>query len=73
MTRDTAIKLIELELIKRSSGHYSYDAKAHANDILTLLETIGLISPVHTEIVTFRDIDCVPYDEVVEVPGWRKG
>lgn len=45
MKRSIMIEIIANRLSHRNSGHYSYDAKQHAEEILQAIESLGMTPP----------------------------
>jgi cobyrinic acid a,c-diamide synthase len=72
MKRSLAVQLLANVISNRNTGHYSYNETEHANEVLILLESLGLVQPTHKVTVTKRDIELMPYEETVTLPGWDK-
>lgn len=71
MKRSEVISMLSDIVRRRNTGHYSYNEKAHAEDVLSFLEQLGVIKPTHEKIVTRRDIEAMPYEDTVTVEGWE--
>lgn len=71
MKRSKVIEMLSNVVSKRNTGHYSYNEKAHAEDVLSFLESLGIISPTHEKTVIRRDIEAIPYEDTVVVKGWE--
>lgn len=71
MKRSLIVKLLASEIKKSNTGHYSYDETKHADEVLKFMESLGLVKPTRKITVTRRDMELMPYEEVVEVPGWE--
>jgi hypothetical protein len=72
MKRKAVLKVIASALTKRNTGHYSYNETEHADLVLSELEDLGIIKPKHKKIVVRRDIELMPYDDILEVEGWEE-
>ena len=72
MKRSLVVKLLAAEISSRNTGHYSYNETIHANEVLAFMEQLGIVKPTHKITITKRDIELMPYEETVEVPGWDK-
>lgn len=68
MKRSDVIKLILPIISTRVPG----DSISTANLILNQLDELGILNPKHNVTVTKRDIELMPYEDIVEVPGWDK-
>jgi hypothetical protein len=72
MKRSAVLKVIARALTMRNTGHYSYNETEHADLVLKELEDLGLIKPTHKVTITRRDIELMPYEDIIEVDGWGK-
>jgi hypothetical protein len=72
MKRKAVLKVIASALTQRNTGHYSYNETEHADLVLSELEDLGIIKPKHKKIVVRRDIELMPYDDILEVEGWEE-
>lgn len=71
MKRSAVLKVIANALTKRNTGHYSYNETEHASLVLKELEDLDIIKPTHKRWVTRRDIELIPYEDVIIVEGWE--
>ena len=71
MKRSTAVDLLSTVLRKYNSGHYSYNEKKHADEVLKLLEELNLIKCTHQKEVTRMCIMGTPYVETITAEGWE--
>jgi len=71
MKRSAVLKVIANALTKRNTGHYSYNETEHASLVLKELEDLDIIKPTHKKWVTRRDIELMPYEDVIVVEGWE--
>lgn len=71
MKRSAVLKVIANALTKRNTGHYSYNETEHASLVLKELEDLDIIKPTHKRWVTRRDIELIPYEDVIIVDGWE--
>jgi hypothetical protein len=72
MKRSTAIDILKRTLTKYNNNTPWYSERKHAEEILDVLDQIGLLKPTHKVSVTKRDIEFMPYEETVIVEGWEK-
>ena len=72
MKRSLVVKLLASEISRHNTGHYSYNETLHANEVLKFMEQLGIVKPTHKITITRRDIECMPYEDEVEVSGWDK-
>jgi hypothetical protein len=68
MKRDYVIKLIVPIISANGPG----DSISTANLILKLLDELGILNPKHKITITRKDIECMPYEDTIEVLGWDK-
>lgn len=71
MKKSTAIDLLSAVICRHNTGHYSYNEKAHATEVLNFLQELGLLKPTHKKIRILRDIENMPYEDEIIVPGWE--
>jgi hypothetical protein len=72
MKRSTVVKLLASEIMRRNTGHYSYNEREHASDVLKFLEELGLVKPTHTIIVPRMCMMGSEYEEELTLVGWEK-
>lgn len=72
MKRSLVVKLLASEISRHNTGHYSYNEIAHADRVLKFMEQLGIVKPTHKLVITRRDIELMPYEDTIEVPGWDK-
>lgn len=70
MKRSTLAKLIAPILSQRNTGHYSYDALAHAILVINQLEEFDLLKPTHKKTITRMCMMGTPYEDTITVEGW---
>jgi hypothetical protein len=68
MKRSDVIKLIVPIISANGPG----DSVGTANLILKQLDELRILNPKHKVTVTRRDVELMPYEEKIEVPGWDK-
>lgn len=71
MKRSEVISMLSDVVRRRNTGHYSYNEKAHAEDVMSFLEQLGVIKPTHKKTVIRRDIEAMPYEDTIIVEGWE--
>lgn len=71
MKRSAVLKVIASTLTMRNTGHYSYNEKEHADLVLRGLEDLDIIKPTHKKKIRKKDIELMPYEEMVVVEGWE--
>lgn len=71
MKRSAVLKVIAKALTMRNTGHYSYNEKEHADLVLKELEDLDIIKPTHRKRITKKDIELMPYDDIITVDGWE--
>lgn len=71
MKKSTAVDLLSTVLRKYNTGHYSYNEKAHATEVLNFLQELNLLKPTHVRVRTIRDIENIPYEDEIIVQGWE--
>jgi len=72
MKKSTAINILQDALKKYNNGTPWYNESAHAQEILNMLDEIGLLKPTHKVVVVRKDIENMPYEDTVTVIGWEK-
>lgn len=72
MKRSTVVKLLASEIMRRNTGHYSYNETTHASDVLRFLEELGLVKPTHTITVSRMCMLGSQYEEEITLVGWEK-
>ena len=71
MKRSEFVKRLSQVISKKNTGHYSYNEKDHAEEVLNFLENLKIIKPTHTKTIMRRDIEAMPYEDIVIVKGWQ--
>jgi hypothetical protein len=71
MKRSTAIELLSMVIRRHNTGHYSYNEKKHAEEVLAFMEELNLVKPTHKKTKVLRDIENMPYEDEVTVAGWE--
>ena len=71
MKRSEAIKIITRAITKYNTGTPWYNETQHAGEVLSLLEELNLLKPTHKKIRILRDIENIPYEDEITVPGWE--
>lgn len=71
MKRSEVISMLSEVVSRRNTGHYSYNEKAHAEDVLRFLESLGIIAPTYEKTVIRRDIEAIPYEDTIIIKGWE--
>lgn len=72
MKRSDAIKIISRALTKYNTGTPWYNEGQHAGEVLSLLEELNLIKPTHKKTIIRRDLELIPYEDIIVVDGWEK-
>jgi hypothetical protein len=67
MKRSTAIKLLAPILSQKD-----IPVEITAELIINQLEELALLTPTHKVKVTRRDMELMPYEDEIEIDGWRK-
>ena len=70
MKRSYMITMLSNIIKNRNTGHYSYNEKEHAEEVLRFMENVGILKPTHKKKITRRDIELMPYEELVVADGW---
>lgn len=71
MKRSLVIEALRNTLRTYNNTTPWYSERCHAEEILDLLDNMGLLKPTHTKKVTRRDIECMPYEDTIVVEGWE--
>lgn len=71
MKRSAVVKVIARALTLRNTGHYSYNETEHANLVLKELEDLDVIKPRHQKYIIRKDLELMPYTDIVTVEGWE--
>ena len=71
MKKSTVVSALKKLLTKYNNNTPFYSEASHAKEILFTLEELGVLNPTHKVLITRRDIENMPYEEVVTVKGWE--
>jgi len=72
MKKSTVIKLLAPIMTGQNNRHPSYDVETQATYLLQKLEELGILKPKHRKLIVRKDIECMPYEDLVEVDGWEQ-
>jgi hypothetical protein len=71
MKKSEVVKLLSTVLTRYNTGTPWYNERKHAEEVLNMLEELNILRPTHQKTIIRRDLELIPYEDMLIVEGWE--